>query len=159
MLPLKIFLKITWQCGVTSQKNLTLKGFTVLYCYFCKWYDVMQLQDCKIMLLNYKFCQCNVIWWGPSKQDSFWPCSTLWAINKVCIGWLLENRYLVGEIKFGWESLLGGWTKFWLMGGLPPGDSPLSPFHPVGKNLRNMGNYKKYNAELSKENLAMKTVS
>ena len=65
------------------------------------------------------------------------------AINEVCIGWLFENRYLVRGLKFGWESLLGGWTKFRLLGGLPLGDSSLPSFHPVGKTLRNMGNHKK----------------
>ena len=63
------------------------------------------------------------------------------AINVVCIGWLLENRYLVAGLKFGWGILLAGWTKFWLMEGLPTGDSPLPPFHPVGRALTNMGNH------------------
>ena len=81
------------------------------------------------------------------------------AINEVCIGWLFENRYLVRGLKFGWGSLLGGWTKFRLLGGLPLGDSSLPPFCPVGKTLRNMGGtIKKCNSEFSEENLAMQTV-
>ena len=30
------------------------------------------------------------------------------AINEACIGWLLQNRYLVRRLKFGWGRLLGG---------------------------------------------------
>ena len=44
-------------------------------------------------------------------QDEFKKSDTLTmttAINEVCIGWLLENRYLVGGLKFDWGSLLGG---------------------------------------------------
>ena len=30
------------------------------------------------------------------------------AINEGCIGGLLQNRYLVGGLKFGWGSLMEG---------------------------------------------------
>ena len=45
------------------------------------------------------------------------------------------------------------------MEGTPTGDSSLHLYRPVGKTLKNMGNNKKYNAELSEESLAMQTVS
>ena len=66
-----------------------------------------------------------------------------------------------------WKSLFSGGIKiwlgestgrFWLKRGLPPGDSLLPPFRPVGKILRNIGNHK-MNAELLEENLAMQTIS
>ena len=76
-------------------------------------------------------------------QDEFKKSDTLamaTAINEVCIGWLLENRYLVEGNKI-WLGESTEWFR--LKGGLPPGDSRLPPFHSVGKILRNMGNHKK----------------
>ena len=158
--------KITRQCGATSQKEYDAKGVYSLMLLFLEmmWRNATaRLQD---YVTELQICQCDVIWWGSIKEDSFWPYSTLWvkknntlaitiAINVVCIGWLLENRYLVAGLKFDWGSLLRGWTKFRLMEGIPTGDSPLPPFRPVGKTLTNMGKHKKYKAELSEENLAM----
>ena len=44
------------------------------------------------------------------------------------------------------------------MGGLPLEESPLLSFLLVGKNLRNMGKYKK-KIKLPEENLVMQTIS
>ena len=131
------------------------------------WYLQMMWRNATAILQDHvtelQICQCNVIWWGPIKQDSLDPTvhyelkndtlAITIAIKVVCIGLLLENRYLVARLKFGWGILLAGWTKFRLMEGLPIGDSPLPPFRPVGRTL------KKHNAKLSEENFAMKTVS
>ena len=101
--------KITRQCGATSQKEYDAKGVYSLMLLFLEmmWRNATaRLQD---YVTELQICHCNVIWWGPIKKDSFWPCSTLWVkkndalaitigTNVVCIGWLLENHYLVAGL-------------------------------------------------------------
>ena len=65
------------------------------------------------------------------------------AINEICIGWLLKNCCLLGEINIWLGESTGKMNKFSANGrtlswGLFP-----SPFPPVGKTLRNMENHKK----------------
>ena len=78
----------------------------------------------------------------PGGQDDLkkWDIGNDYS-HKWSLYWVITSKSLFsGGIKI-WLGESNG--RFQLKGGLPPGDSLLPPFHPVGKILRNMGNHKK----------------